>query len=106
MESSIYPFLFHWNLQRVGETTKQDFGTASNPTNYEAHLTNTIKSKATWEQGKADTFATSNLKQDVDFPKVKHHYPKEHVQLEWETGHRKRKYVSEEALFHSVGREK
>ena len=51
---------------------KQDFGTTSKSTNYEAHLTNTATSKATRDQGNADTFATSNLKYDVDYPKVKH----------------------------------
>lgn len=85
---------------------KQDFGTTSKSTNYEAHLTNTVTSKATRDQDNADKFATSNLKQDVDFPEVKYHYPKEDIQLVQETSHKKRKFVSEEAeeaLFHLVG---
>lgn len=63
METGIYPFFFHWKLRWcVGENMKQDFSTTSKSTNYEAHLTNTVTSKATRDQGSADTFATSNLK--------------------------------------------
>lgn len=55
----------------MGETMKQDTGTASNSTNCEAYLANAVKSKAPRENGNADTCPTSNLKQDTDFQKVK-----------------------------------
>ena len=74
---------------------KQDFGTTLKSTNYEARLTNTVTSKAASDQGQADTSATSYLKQDI--PEVKYRSPKEDIQLVWETSHRERKCVSEEA---------
>lgn len=52
------------------ETIKQDTGTASNSTNYEAYVANVVKSKVTRQHGNADTWATSNLKQNTDFQKV------------------------------------
>ena len=87
----------------VEEIIKQDTGTASNSTNYEAYLANTMKSKETREHSNADTCATLNLKQNTDLQNLKYHYLQEDIQLRWECRHGKRKYVSEETLFYSVG---